>query len=173
MKFFKLLLLAALSAIILTGCERQFVSPIDPTDPSQTTAQLAQKALSDLADTAAERGFVDLANAANEVVEVLAIETGTTTETAFWKLFQQAIVLEQGFASANCEIKLGGFTMALERAANVYATEGEPRDKEQVLENLAQETLNAGTILRQFPVENAFIPFAFGAPSVLVSSPRQ
>ncbi|MDE0634792.1 MAG: hypothetical protein OXI43_02915 [Candidatus Poribacteria bacterium] len=172
MKFFKLLLLTALSAIIFTGCERRLVSPIDPID--QTTAQFAQKALSDLADTAAERGFVDLANAANEVAEVLAIEIGTTTETPFWKLFLEANALQQGFSLANCGIKLGGFAIASERAARAYATEAavELSDREQVLENLAQEALNAEKALQQFPTENAFIPFAFGydRPPFLSSS---
>ena len=60
MKFFKLLFLAVLSLTVLTGCERQLLSPIDPTDPPQTTnTQFAQKALSDLADTAAEREFTE------------------------------------------------------------------------------------------------------------------
>ncbi|MDE0314502.1 MAG: hypothetical protein OXM61_06345 [Candidatus Poribacteria bacterium] len=165
MKFFKLLFFASLSAIIiLTGCERRLVSPIAPTDPSQTTSQFAQSALSNLADTAAERGFVDLANAANEVAEVLAIETGTTTETVFWKLFQEANALQQGFALANCGIKLGGFAIATERAARAYAAEAavELNDREQVLENLSQEALNAKKVLQQFPTENPFIPFAFG-----------
>ena len=78
MKFFTLLFVAALSATMLTGCERQLLPRIDPTDPSQTTAQLAQRALSDLADTAAELSFDELADAASEVAEVLAIDDGTT-----------------------------------------------------------------------------------------------
>ena len=175
MKFFLLLFLTTLSTAMLIGCE--WVRPLPTKDipaPSKTTLQFAQTALSDLADTAAERGFVDLANAANEVSEVLAIETGTTTETPFWKLFLEANALQQGFASANCEIKLGGFAIASERSARAYAAEaaGEPSDREQVLENLAQEALNAKTVFQQFPAENAFIPFAFGydRPSYLSPS---
>ena len=164
MKFLKLFFLAALSATMLTGCERQFVSPIDPPDPSQTAAQLAQKALSDLADTAAERGFVDLANAASDVAEGLAIETGTTTEMAFLELVQEAEALQVGFASASCGITLREFAIASRQAAHAYVTEAtiEPSDTEQVLKNLAQEALNAETLLQQFPAENPFIPFAFG-----------
>ena len=168
MRFFPLIFLAVLSATILTGCERRLISPIDPTDPSQTTAQLAQRALSDLADTAAERGFVDLANAASDVAEGLATETGTTTEMAFLELVQEADVLQVGFASASCGITLREFAMASQQAAHTYVTEAtiEPSDTERVLENLAQEALNAETVLRQFPAENPFIPFAFGyAPS--------
>ena len=65
MKFLTLLFVAVFSATILTGCERQLVSPVVPTDLLQTT-EFAQKALSDLADTATKRAFVDLANAASE-----------------------------------------------------------------------------------------------------------
>ncbi|RKU11684.1 hypothetical protein C6501_12450 [Candidatus Poribacteria bacterium] len=170
MKFFKLFLLAALSATILTGCERQLVSPIAPTDPSRVDTQFAQKALSNLADTAAERGFVDLANAANEVAKVLTVEEDQgTTGIAFLKLLREAYTLQDAFALVSCGITLEGFEMASGLAAeayvaNPYLTETAvvPSDREQVLENLAQEALNAGTILRQFPEENAFIPFAFG-----------
>lgn len=170
MKLFKLIFFIALSATVLIGCERQLLSPIDPTDPSQTTAQFAQKSLSDLADTAAERGFVDLANAANEVAEVLTVEQEQrTTGIAFLKLYQEAYTLQDAFALASCGITLEGFSMMSGRAAETYITDPylieaavEPSDREQVLENLAQEALNAGTILRQFPAENAFIPFAFG-----------
>ena len=170
LKFFTLLFLAALSATVLIGCERQLLSPIDPTDPSQTTVQFAQKALSDLADTAAKRGFVDLANAANEVAEVLTVEQEQeTTGIAFLKLYQEAYTLQDAFALASCGITLEGFSMVSGRAARTYITDPyltesavEPSAREQVLENLAQEALNAGTALRQFPAENAFIPFAFG-----------
>ncbi len=170
MKFFKLFLFAALSAIILSGCERQFVSPIDPTNPSQTTVQLAQMALSDLADTAAERGFVDLANAANDVAEVLTVEQEQeTTGIAFLKLVEETQALQQGFALANCGKKLEGFAITSEHAANVFATKTavETSDREQVLENLVQEALNAEKTLQQFPTDNPFIPFVFGyAPNI-------
>lgn len=170
MKFISLLFLSVLSTIIFIGCE--FVRPLpgkDIHDPPQTSTQLTQRALSNLANTANERGFVDLANAANEVVEVLAIETGTTTETAFLKLVEETQALQQGFDSANCGIKLGGFAITSERAANVFATKTavETSDREQILENLAQEALNAEKVLQQFPTENPFIPFAFGyAPTI-------
>ena len=170
MRFFQLFFLAALSATILTGCERQLVSPIDPTGASQSTSQFAQTALSNLADTATERGFVDLANAANEVAEVLTVEQEQgTTGMAFLKLYREAYTLQEAFALVSCGITLEEFYMASGHAAEAYIidpylTEAavEPSDREQVLENLAQEALNAETILRQFPAENAFIPFAFG-----------
>lgn len=156
MRFFQLFFLAALSATILTGCERQFVSPIDPTDPLPPNTQFVQMALSSLADTAAERSFVDLANAANEVAEALEMETGTTAGPVFLKLAHEARALQRGFASADCEIALGKFATLSSLAAV------EPNDTEQVLANLAQEVLNTEKILQQFPTENAFIPFAFG-----------
>ena len=185
MKFFKLFLLAALSAIILTGCERQLLSPIDPTAPSQTTAQLAQRALSDLADTAAERGFVDLANAASEVAEVVAMKTGTIAEPAleFLKLALEASALERGFGQTACGIELRKFAIASVHTAKIHVTEitgyefygrlglralsqiyppEGPSDMEQALQNLAQEALNAEAALQQLPTENYFIPFAFG-----------
>ncbi|MDE0314503.1 MAG: hypothetical protein OXM61_06350 [Candidatus Poribacteria bacterium] len=185
MKFFKLLFLAALSAIILTGCERQFVLPIDPTDLSQTTAQFAQSALSDLADTAAQRGFVDLANTANEVAEVLAIETGTIAEPApeFLKLALEASALERGFAKTACGIELRQFAIASVHTAKIHVTEitgyefygreelhalsaiyppEEPSGMDQALQNLAQEALKAEATLQRLPTQNSFIPFAFG-----------
>ena len=174
-----------LSATILTGCERQLVSPIDLTNPSQTTVQFAQKALSDLADTAAERGFVDLANAANEVAEVVAIKTGTIAEPApeFLKLALEASALERGFAQTACGIELRKFAIASVHTAKIHVTEitgyefygrlglsalsgiyppERPSDMEQALQNLAQEALNAEAALQQLPTENYFIPFAFG-----------
>ncbi|MDE0634793.1 MAG: hypothetical protein OXI43_02920 [Candidatus Poribacteria bacterium] len=182
MKLFKLLLLAVLSAIMFTGCERRLVSPIDPID--QTTAQFAQKALSDLADTAAERGFVDLANAANEVAEVLSTEAGTVAEPAFLKLAHEATALERGFVKAACKIELRKFAIASIYAAKAHITETtgneehgwwtlsfllrvvypaeEPRDLKQALQNLAHETVTAEKTLQLLPTEKTFIPFAFG-----------
>lgn len=170
LRFFQLFFLAALSATILTGCERQLLSPIAATDPSQTTTQFAEMALSELADTAAERGFVDLANAANEVAEVLTVEQEQgTTGIAFLKLYREASTLQRAFALVSCGITLEEFYMASGLAAQAYVidpylteTVVKSSDREQVLETLAQEALNAGTILRQFPAENTFIPFAFG-----------
>ena len=170
---------------MLTGCEREFVSPIDPTNPSQTTVQLGQKALSDLADTTAERGFVDLANAADEVVGVLEIETGTIAEPApeFLKLALEAMALERAFVKAACGIELRNFAIASVYAAKAHVTEiigneeyrrwplhsllayypaEEPSNMEQALQNLTQAALNAEAALQQLPAENPFIPFAFG-----------
>ena len=164
MKCFKLLFVVALSATILIGCERQLLSPIDPTDPSQTTAQLAQKALLDLADTAAERRFVDLANAANDVTETLAIDDGTSVEPIFSKIAKLAsavTILERAFAEAECEIELRKFAKASMDAVRAFTIRNAV-DMEQALQNLAHEAISADTIIRQFPVENNFIPFAFG-----------
>ena len=171
MKFFKLLFVAALSLTVLTGCERQLVSPVDPTHPSQTTAQFAQKALSDLADTAAEREFVDLANAASGVAETLAIDDGTSVEPLFSKIAKLAgavTILEQAFVEAGCEIELQKFAEASVDAVKAY-TIRDAADMEQALRHLAQEAVTAGMLLRQFPAENAFIPFAFGYGSFIDS----
>ncbi len=185
MRIFAVIFIPVLSATILIGCDRQLVSPIDPTDPSQTTVQLAQKALSDLADTAAKRGFVDLANAANGVVGVLEIETGTIAEPApeFLKLALEASALERGFGQTACGIELRKFAMASVHTAKTHVTEitgyefygrlglralseiyppKGPSDMEQALQNLAQEALNAEAALQQLPTETYFIPFAFG-----------
>ena len=171
MKFFKLLFVAALSATILIGCERQLVSPVDPTHPSQTTAQFAQKALSDLADTAAEREFVDLANAASGVAETLAIDDGTSVEPLFSKIAKLAgavTILEQAFVEAGCEIELQKFAEASIDAVKAY-TIRDVTDMERALQHLAEEAVTAETLLRQFPAENAFIPFAFGYGSFIDS----
>ena len=185
MKFFTLLFVAILSAIILIGCDRQLLSPIDPTDPSQTTPQLAQSVLSDLANTAAERGFVDLANAASEVAEVVAMKTETIAEPApeFLKLALEAMALERAFVKAACGIELRKFAIASVYAAKAHVAEvtgneeygrwplhslltyypaEEPSNMEQALQNLTQAALNAEAALQQLPVENYFIPFAFG-----------
>ena len=170
MKFFKLLFLAVLSLTVLTGCERQLLSPIDPTDPPQTTnTQFAQKALSDLADTAAEREFTDLANAASEVAETLAIDDGTSVEPLFSKIAKLAgavTILEQAFVEAGCEIELQKFVEASADAVKAY-TIRDAADMERALQHLAEEAVTAETLLRQFPAENAFIPFAFGYGSFI------
>jgi len=185
MKFFKLLLLAALSATILTGCERRLVSPINPTDPSQTTSQFAQSALSNLADTAAERGFIDLAYAASEVAEVVAMKTGTIAEPVpeFLELALEASALERGFAQTACVIELRKFAIASVHTAKIHVTEitgyefygreelralsaiyppESPNGMDQALQNLAQEAFNAEATLQRLPTQNSFIPFAFG-----------
>ena len=165
MKFFKLLFLAVLSLTVLTGCERQLLSPIDPTDPPQTTnTQFAQKALSDLADTAAEREFTDLANAASEVAETLAIDDGTSVEPLFSKIAKLAgavTILEQAFVEAGCEIELQKFVEASADAVKAY-TIRDVADMEQALHKLAYEAMTAEIAMRHLPAENAFMPFAFG-----------
>ncbi|RKU11683.1 hypothetical protein C6501_12445 [Candidatus Poribacteria bacterium] len=180
MKFFKLFLLAALSATIFTGCEKRFVSSIDPITNTRYAAQMA---LSDLANTAAERAFVDLANAANEVAEVLSTEAGTVAEPAFLKLAHEATALEQAFVKAACKIELRQFAIASIYAAKAHITETtvneehgwwtlssllkaypaeEPRDMKQALQNLAHETVTAEKTLQLLPTEKTLIPFAFG-----------
>ena len=185
MKFFTLLFVAVLSTIILIGCDRQLLSPVDPIDPRQTNAQFAQEALLDLADTAAKRAFVDIANAASEVAEVVAMKTGTIAEPApeFLKLALEAMALERAFAKAACGIELQRFAIASVYAAKAHVTEitgnevyrrwplhslltyypaEEPSNMEQALQNLTQAALNAEAALQQLPPENPFIPFAFG-----------
>ena len=164
MKFFKLLFLAVLSLPVLTGCERQLVSPVDPTVLSQTTTIFAQKVLSDLADTAAKRGFVDLANAANDVAETLAIDDGTSVEPMFSRLAKLAdavTILEHAFVEAGCEIELQKFAEASMDAVKAY-TIRDAAEMEQTLQNLTQEALKAQKVLQQLPVENGFMPFTFG-----------
>ena len=164
MKFLTLLFVAVFSATILTGCERQLVSPVDPTHPSQTTTIFAQKVLSDLADTAAKRAFVDLANAASGVAETLAIDDGTSVEPLFSKIAKLAAavtILEHAFNEAACEIELQKFAEATTYAVKAY-TIRDAADMEQALRHLAQEALNAEAVLQQLPAENPLIPFAFG-----------
>lgn len=163
MKSFKLLLLAALSTTMLTGCERQFVSPIDPTGPSQTT-EFAQRALLNLAETANERALVDLANAASSVAETLAVDDGTSVEPLFSKIAKLAsavTILERAFAEAGCEIELQKFAEVSMHAVRAFTIRNAV-DMEQALQNLAREAMSVETIIGQFPVENNFIPFAFG-----------
>ncbi len=165
MKFFKLLPFVALSAIMLTGCERQFVSPIDPIHPPSTnTRYAAQKALSDLADTAAERKFVDLANAASDLSETLAIDDSTSVEPIFSKIAKlagAATILEHAFSEAGCKIELQGFAHASMDAVRAY-TIRDAIQMEQALQNLAHAVSATEMQLRQLPVENVFMPFAFG-----------
>ena len=171
---------------MLIGCE--WVPPLPTKDipaPSKTTLQFAERALSALADTASERGFVDLANAANEVAEVVAMKTGTIAEPApeFLKLALEASALERGFAQTACGIELRKFAIASVHTAKIHVTEitgyefygrselrylsaiyppEEPSGMDQALQNLAQEAMNAEAALQQLPTQNSFIPFAFG-----------
>ncbi len=164
MKFFKLFLLAALSATILTGCERQFGSPIDPANPSQTASHLAQKALSDLADTANKRAFLNLANAASGVAETLATDDGTSVEPIYSKiakLADEVTVLERAYVEAGCEIEFQDFAEASVDAVRAY-TVRDAADLEQALQNLARGAVTAEKVLQQLPAENVFVPFAFG-----------
>ena len=165
MKFFKLLLLAALSAIILIGCERQFVSPIkDVPEPPQINTQFAQNALSDLADTANKRAFLNLANAASGVAETLATDDGTSVEPIYSKiakLADEVTVLEIVYVEAGCEIEFQDFAEASVDAVKAY-TVRDAADMEQALQNLAQGAVTAEKVLQQLPAENVFVPFAFG-----------
>lgn len=164
MKFFKLFFLAALSATMLTGCEKQPTLPIDPIDPPPTNTQLTQIALSELADTAAERKFVDLANAARDVAEILASDDGTSVQPTFSKLAELAdkiTILEQAYVNAGCVIALQKFAKTSMDAVQAW-TIRDPTDMEQALLHLAQEASAAKTALHKLPTDNDFIPFAFG-----------
>ena len=164
MKSFKPIFLIALIAMIQAGCERELISPVAPTASSHSASQLAQSALSELANTASERGFVDLANTANGVTETLAIDDGTSVEPLFSKiakLTSAVTILERAFAEAGCEIELRKFAEASMDAVRAFTIRNAV-DMEQALQNLAHEAISADTIIRQFPVENNFIPFAFG-----------
>lgn len=164
MKFFRLLFLLALSVIVLTGCERQLISPVDPIDPPQINTQPAQMALSALAGTAAERGFVDLANAAREFAEVLAIDDGTTSvQPLFSKLHGFAV--EADFVHrtlTRCGIDFGELASLSAIAVETYTKRINAADMEQALRNLVQGTETAKTALQQLPTGNTFIPFTFG-----------
>lgn len=163
MRFFTLLFLLPLTAIILTGCERQLISPVDPIDPPETDTQFAQMALLSLANTATKVALVDLANAASEVAEALAIDDGTSVQPTFSRLARLADVvtgLERGFVNSGCEIELRNFAEASVNVVKAY-TIRDAADMEKALQNLAQEALNADPILAQFPTENIYIPFAF------------
>ncbi len=168
LKFFKLFFLIALSATILIGCERQFVSPIDPKNPSQTASHLAQKALSDLADTANKHALISLANAASELSETLAIDDGTSVAPMYYKLAKlanAATLLAQEFVKAGCEVKLNEFAETSVNAVKAY-TIRDAVDMEQALQNLAQEAVTADKFLQQLPIHDIFIPFAFGYESI-------
>lgn len=169
MKFFKLLFLIALSVTILTGCERQLVSPIDPPDPSQTAAQLAQKALSDLADTAASQGLLNLAGAATEFVEVLATEDQTSVQPTFSKLSRLAsevtyLIYLFDYASS-CTVELTPFAEATLDAIKAYTIRN-AAEMNHALQELAQEARTANMALQSLSdlitLNNSFKPFVFG-----------
>ncbi len=164
MKFFKLFLLAALSATILIGCERQFVSPIDPTNPSQTASHLAQKALLDLADTAAEKSFVELANAAKNLAEALAADDGTSVEPLFShvvKLADKATAMEQAFSNSECETHFTKLAKSSVYAVKAY-TLRDADEMEQALQDLAQVVVTTEKVIRNLFYDSALMPLAFG-----------
>lgn len=156
---------AILSTTLFIACE--FVRPLpskDIHDQSLSSRQLAQSALADLADTAAELAFVDLANAASELSEALAIDDGTSVEPMFSKLAKlagAATILEHAFSETGCEIDLQAFAHASMDAVKAY-TIRDAIQMEQALQNLVHGASAAEMQLRQLPVENVFMPFAFG-----------
>lgn len=165
MKFLTLFIVAILSITILIACE--FVRPLpdkDVPDTPQNSTQLAQSALSSLADTANERAFVDLANAAIDLSETLAIDDGTSVEPLFSKIAKLAdavTILEHAFSEAGCEIDLQKFAEASMDAVKAF-TIRDAAGMEKALQNLTQEALNAQMVLQQMPVEKGFMPFTFG-----------
>ncbi|MDE0483426.1 MAG: hypothetical protein OXI67_12670 [Candidatus Poribacteria bacterium] len=173
MKFFKLLFLASLSAIIiiLTGCERRLVSPIDPSDPPQIDTQFAQKALSDLADTANSQGFINLADAANDFAEALATEDQTYVQPTFSKLSRLAsevTYLIDSFDNAGCSVELRPFAEATVEAIKAY-TIRDAAEMNHALQELAQEASTANMTLQRLSgltaLNNSFRPFVFGYSS--------
>ena len=167
MKVFKLFLLAALTATILTGCERRLVSPIDPTDPSPNTRYASQMVLSDLADTATKHGLIHLADAASGVAEILAIEDDTSVEPTYAinELARTANVLARVLDIAGCKVEeLQEFREASVNTAIAY-TIRDAEDMEQALQKLAQEAVTTKKLLQQLLTHDTFIPFAFGYDS--------
>lgn len=171
MKFFKLFLLAALSAIILTGCERRLVSPIDPIDPPQIDTQFVQKALSDLADTANSQGFINLADAANDFAEALTTEDQTYVQPTFSKLSRLAsevTYLIDSFDNAGCSVELRPFAEATVEAIKAY-TIRDAAEMNHALQELAQEASTANMTLQRLSgltaLNNSFRPFVFGYSS--------
>lgn len=168
MKFFKLFLLAALSAIMLTGCERELLSPIKGIpDHQEINTQFAQSALLELADTATSRGFMNLADAVTEFVEALATEDQTSVQPTFSKLSRLAsevTFLINSFDNIGCSIELRAFAEASVDAIRAY-TVRDAADMERALQNLAQETGTANMTLQQsdlIALNNSFRPFVFG-----------
>lgn len=169
MRFFKLLFLLPLSAIILTGCERQITSPIINTaEHKETDTQFVQNALLDLADTAAAQGFINLAEAGNEFVEALATEDQTSVQPTFSKLARfasEVTYLESSFANAGCSIELRAFAEASVDTIRAY-TIRDAAEMGRALQNLAQEAETASMALQQLSVlNNSFRPFVFGHSS--------
>lgn len=124
--------------------------------------------LQDLADTAAERGLMDLANAAGGVAEIIAIEDGTSVEPTYSRivrLAQSATVLAQEFVKAGCKVELQEFGEASVNAVRAY-TIRDAGGMEQALQKLAQEAVTAEKLLQQLPTNDTFIAFAFGYDSI-------
>lgn len=171
MRFFKLLFLLPLSAIILTGCERQITSPIINTVAHQEIdTQFARNALLDLADTAAAQGFINLADAVTEFVEALATEDQTSVQPTFSKLSRLAsevTFLINSFDNAGCSIELRTFAEASVDAIRAY-TIRDAADMERALQNLAQEAGTANMTLQRsdlIALDNSLRPFIFGDSS--------
>ncbi len=171
MKIFKLLFLASLSVIILSGCERKLVSPIHPTDPLQTTARLAQSALSDLAETATSQGFINLADAATGFVEALATEDQTSVQPTFSKLSRLAsevTYLINSFDNVGCSVELRPFADATLDAIRAY-TIRDAAEMNRTLQKLVQEASTANITLQRLSdltaLNNSFRPFVFGDSS--------
>ncbi|MXY99140.1 hypothetical protein F4Y93_00310, partial [Candidatus Poribacteria bacterium] len=164
MRFFQLFFLAALSATILTGCERQLVSPIDPTDPSPNTRYAAQMALQALADTADEIGFGEFAYAASRVAKILAIEDGTSREPTYLRgLARSATAFAHIFAKAGCEVEELQELREASVNVGIAYTIRDAADTEQALQKLAQAALTAEELFHELLLTNdTFIPFAFG-----------
>ncbi len=169
MKIPRLILLISLFALILTGCEKELISPVDLTIPSQSTTEFAQEVLSNLSNTAAERAFVDLAEASKGVAETLAVDDGTSVEPLFSKIAELAsavTILEHAFVEAKCDIELRDFAHASIEAVKAY-TIRDAADMERSLQKLADEVKSAEAALQHMPAGNDFIPFAFGYGSFI------
>ena len=169
MRFFKLLFLLPVSAIILIGCERQITSPIINTvEHKEINTQFAQNALLEFADTATSQGFINLADAVTEFVEALATEDQTSVQPTFSKLARFAseiTYLESSFANAGCSIDLRTFAEASVDTIRAH-TIRDTAEMGRVLQNLAQEAETASIALQQLSVmNNPFRPFVFGYSS--------
>lgn len=164
MRFFQLFFLAALSATILIGCERQLVSPIDPTDPSPNTRYAARIALQALADTASELRFGEFTYAARRVAKILAIEDGTSREPTYLRgLARSATAFAHIFVKAGCEVEELQELREASVNVGIAYTIRDAADTEQALQKLAQAALTAEKLFHELLLTNdTFIPFAFG-----------
>lgn len=171
MRFATLLSVAALSAIVLTGCERQITSPIINTvEHQEIDTQFAQSMLLDLAKTATSQGFMNLADAVTEFVEALTTEDQTSVQPTFSKLSRLAsevTFLINSFDNAGCSIELRTFAESSVDAIKAY-TVRDAADMERALQHLAQEAGTANMTLQRSDLiasNNSFRPFVFGDSS--------